>query len=1362
MFTLLIALAVCVQLARQAFPLVQDYQQNITDYFGHKLGMVIEVEFIDASWKGLRPKLTLKKVVVKSRGGDPVFTIDELTAELSLVSSLWNRRLSWRQLKFDGFDTRLVQSETIGWAIPGMPSFSKTTVPPSDAKTRASMDPYDVFLLGRRITITDASFVLQYFSGETTEINIPEISIENDRDFHRIKASLDIAETEAFSLVIEGHGDPREQDFVADGYLELNKFPTQNVINALALSDNIHVSDEHRVDLKLWFTSDANKGATLYGELSAEGELSLPKRKLRLPNYVSTRLFGNTFQDDTHQENAWQLTLGSLQAKWGEMSSPALDLALYGNARKFKGIKVNQLEVKPWVDIVLAMDLDHARAEAAIASLAPSGTLKYLDVKLTNKEAGYFLATAKVEKGSSQAFMDAPAFKNINGYVSSSLFAGSIDVLVKDGFTIDLPKVYHEPLFFTEAQGHIAWNIDIDKHVTHLSSGLITVKNPEEEGRGYLHLSMPFAKKYGEPKMTLAIGIKNTLAKNHKKYVPKTIPKHLYKWLGTSIKQGRVAGAKFLYHGSLGKNAEVSPSIQLHGEVHDGNLVFDPQWPELNGVSGHLMLDNANLDVHVDRASLLGNSVFDAAVSLVADSTGKGLALSIEGSLASDAKAAMTLLKSSPIKKYIGSTFDKWDFSGGVAAKVELIIPLSSESADLSHLIEVTFANAQIEMPDLGLNIQNIAGKLFYQTEKGIYADKLTGNIWGRPFDAAISSVPGAEGKNTVIDFSGRVGIEDMFEWTQRPELKFSKGETTVLGNIIIPGEGSSMPLEVNVSSPLVGVELKLPKPFYKPAKVPIKFNSKLRFFDDGEEYQFTFDKQLRLTVFNSREHVTSAKFEVNNFDPEVEGSLRLADTGVFNVAGRLNYFDLDVWIAAKDEYFAYVDQLNPLAEGEDEEDPLLVNVDVLLDKFVLGSLEIDGFKVKGDRQYPFWLLDVESQVMAGRIVVPEDERPIGLDLKYLRFEDPEVDDVAANKKSKKRKLKRGELEPSVLADIDLARAVDIDFSAEEFSLGEESYGAWQFKLRVIEGGVVVHDIHATTRGMQIGTEEQGAEFVWLQDESGHSSQFTGQVVAGNLADVFEAWGQEKLLESKSANIDIDAHWPGAPDQVTLKTVEGIIKLDIVKGSFNRGAGSDENALLRLLALFNFDTILRRLRLDFSDLASEGFSYDTIRGNLDFKNGKIYLTEPLIVESSSSYVQVVGTIDVVKEKLDTDMVVTLPLASSAAFATAIIVNLPAAIGLYVMSKLFKKQLDRVSSMNVGVKGKWEDPKVKVKKIFDMDAAQRRGEEIKEERAQESAEDFEDAEVEVLNENTDAEALNENASVDAELKTLPQKKVKQDQ
>ncbi len=1294
-FTLVIALAVCVQLGRQAFPLLKDYKYEISGYFAKKLGMIVELDSIDADWSGLRPKLMLKNVAIKSRDGKTVLKIDDAVTELSIINSVLDKRLSWRQLIFDGFETTFAQSEDGKWSIPGMPEFSRDS---AESGRISFDDPYDIFIFGRRIKITQAKFSLKYYQGKNSSILVPNISIENDKDFHRILARLDLGEEQkAMSLVVEGHGDPRREGFIANGYFELNSFPTQNVIDALALSNIRAGSEGHLTNLKLWFRGDADKGTTLRGEISMHGNLDVAEGEHKLPNMVAAAIAGKA-----HREKGWQLSLNNLQAHWREVSSPSVNLAVYGNFRRIEGIRMQELDIKPWVDLALHVGLNNASAEKSLRAINPRGKLLDLDVALTDKERGYLAITTNVEKGESEAIMGAPAIRNLNGFLSMNLFGGSFDIAVKDGLTLDLPKVYHDPLYFEQAAGQLRWEVDLEKKLTHISSGLLTVTNPEEQGKGYLHLSLPFSKRYGEQMMTLALGVESTLAKNHKKYVPKTIPKHLYNWLDTSIRQGRVKNARFLYHGSLEKGA--LPTIQLSGEVYDGNLVFDPNWPELVGVTGRLTLENDSLDVRVDEASILGNSVYDVDISLVDDKTVQGRALSITGSLASDVNSAMVLLKNSPIKQHIGSTFDTWNVSGGVSAKVALLIPLNPQSEGLSQRIDVAFSKAQIEIPDLNLSIHDIGGKLHYHSDRGMFTDNLNGRVWDKPFTGTVESPLGVHGaRDTVISFGGEVDVEDLYQWTMRPELKFSQGVSRVEGRLFIPGEASTRPLQLEAVSSLQGVAIDLPAPFQKPADQATSFSSRIRFYDSGEEYQFNLAEQLRLTLLSAANDSISAKIEINEFEERPDSYRPIAQTDGFEITGSLQYFDLEQWIKTKDRYVVYADAAGIAA---DPSNPLAVKYNFVIDKFLLGTFEIEDLAVTGERQAPFWLMEVDSELMAGTVIVPEDDRPLELRLDYLRIAGDDSA-VAATENSGQ----------SVLADIDLSRAVALDFSSREFSLAGTNYGAWDFELRPVQGGIIVHDIHAETKGMTIGGEESGAEFVWLKDEIQQSSQFSGVITAKNLADVFAAWGQEELLESESALIEIDAQWPGAPDQVNLETVKGLISLDVRKGSFARGAGSDENGLLRLIALFNFDTILRRLRLDFSDLTAQGYAYDRVRGNLDFRDGVIFLSDPLIVNSSSSDMQLAGTVDVVNEKLDGEMVITLPVASNIAVATAVVVGLPAALGVYVMSKLFKKQVDRASSLNVEVTGNWEDPKVKVKNIFDIDAANRRGKKIRENKVQ---------------------------------------------
>jgi uncharacterized protein YhdP len=56
---------------------------------------------------------------------------------------------------------------------------------------------------------------------------------------------------------------------------------------------------------------------------------------------------------------------------------------------------------------------------------------------------------------------------------------------------------------------------------------------------------------------------------------------------------------------------------------------------------------------------------------------------------------------------------------------------------------------------------------------------------------------------------------------------------------------------------------------------------------------------------------------------------------------------------------------------------------------------------------------------------------------------------------------------------------------------------------------------------------------------------------------------------------------------------------------------------------------------------------------------------------------------------------------------ALISGLPAAAGIYIISKLFTRQMDRFSSASYSINGPWDDPEVNFESIFDNTAEQRR-------------------------------------------------------
>ena len=87
------------------------------------------------------------------------------------------------------------------------------------------------------------------------------------------------------------------------------------------------------------------------------------------------------------------------------------------------------------------------------------------------------------------------------------------------------------------------------------------------------------------------------------------------------------------------------------------------------------------------------------------------------------------------------------------------------------------------------------------------------------------------------------------------------------------------------------------------------------------------------------------------------------------------------------------------------------------------------------------------------------------------------------------------------------------------------------------------------------------------------------------------------------------------------------------------------------------------------------------------------------VKGPSSF-QFSGVADVAGRSMDGELVATLPVVNNLPWVAAFTASLPVAAGVYVVSKLLQKQVNRLSSAVYSVTGSWEDPQVEFEHIFD--------------------------------------------------------------
>jgi uncharacterized protein (TIGR02099 family) len=359
----------------------------------------------------------------------------------------------------------------------------------------------------------------------------------------------------------------------------------------------------------------------------------------------------------------------------------------------------------------------------------------------------------------------------------------------------------------------------------------------------------------------------------------------------------------------------------------------------------------------------------------------------------------------------------------------------------------------------------------------------------------------------------------------------------------------------------------------------------------------------------------------------------------------------------------------------------VLSSADLKVGKLTAMGTTLDQASVQLDRKPDAWALRLDSQQAKGSASLPDAKAaPIGIKLDYVRL--PAVDPT----------VQADENAPDPLAKVDPSKIPAMDIAIAQLFQGPDLIGAWSLKVRPTGKGIALNELDMGLKGMVLSGN--GA---WEGVPGSTSSWYKGRIKGKNLADVLKGWGFAPSVTSQEFRLDVDGRWPGSPAWVATKRFSGSLDASLSKGQFVEVEGSAQ--ALRVFGLLNFNSIGRRLRLDFSDLFGKGLSYDRVKGLLVASDGVYVTREPITLTGPSSNLELNGTLDMVTDRVDAKLLVTLPVTNNLPIA-ALIVGAPAVGGaLFLIDKLIGDRVARFASVRYDVKGPWKEPKISFDKPF---------------------------------------------------------------
>jgi uncharacterized protein YhdP len=125
----------------------------------------------------------------------------------------------------------------------------------------------------------------------------------------------------------------------------------------------------------------------------------------------------------------------------------------------------------------------------------------------------------------------------------------------------------------------------------------------------------------------------------------------------------------------------------------------------------------------------------------------------------------------------------------------------------------------------------------------------------------------------------------------------------------------------------------------------------------------------------------------------------------------------------------------------------------------------------------------------------------------------------------------------------------------------------------------------------------------------------------------------------------------------------------------------------------SLQTIPRRLKLDFSDLVQQGYTFDVFKGNFKIRNG-VMSTRDSLIDGPVAFGRMTGDLDLVNKLYDLDLRIYPYITASLPMVVTLAGGGPiAGIATWAISSLATKGMQKISGYTYKISGPWLTPVV---------------------------------------------------------------------
>ncbi len=1302
-------------------PNIDRYKPDVESVASHLLQRPVTINAIYANWSGLNPRLRLDNLIIYNQQGERALVLPEVVATVSWWSAFtWQLQLDHLEISRPDLE---IERDSEGRLFVG--GIYLDTSKKDDGRG------LEWLLAQREIVIRDGWVRWQDHLRDAPDLVLSKVSFVLQNQWYTHRAALHATPPEALASPIDVRA-----EFVHPAFGRSSD-PSQWVGEIYADWGNTHldawspyVTWPYKLSggkgaIRAWLRFDRRVAVNFTADLDLR-DLSIqlgddlePLKLVEVSGRVSAGEVATGLKEKLlsfgTQGHAVTLSKFALRTDQGEVLPSTTAKHLYTVSRNGRDehheLQITELDLEALARLAAHLPLKQSE-RGLLNDFAPRGQLNDFVASWDGAipgEGKYRLSgrfsqlalkrQAAVVSADGRTLSDAlPGFDGLSGQIDASQDGGSAK-LSGSNVTFYVEDLLNTPaLSFEELEADTRWSL---KDKNHLLMNVASMHFSQSGLKGSLEgshrLPRPLRKDtLGEIDMHLHVpALELTRVAG---FLPAGIPQGTRDWVSGALVDGTGRDLQLTIKGNLDKfpfkpqrPGDKPPGVfKISARLDHAKLNPAPQelasdkrtplWHRIDDIQGVLTLDQTRLHVHADSARTAGVQLAGVD-AVIPDYLSSRPVLDVSGAASGQLQAMLNYVNNTPVGGWIDNFTDEARGSGNARLSLKMQIPLSDATQSVAQGA-VRFQGNEVQLWRSVPGVQNVSGEIAF-SERGVQLNGVQGGFLGGPI--VLSGGTQKDG-STQVKAEGAVSVDGVTRGLNTAPMrrlaKKMSGSTRYSALVRVRGQGP----EITVDSTLAGLSLDFPAPLGKSQSetMPLRFGlSPLVSADptmQQEEIRINLGRSVSARYLRQRVNARSAPWKLVRGGIGVNLPAPQPDTGIaLNLS--MPVLNVDAWRAA-------VTALSADSGGSSESGGAGSGQDigsffspdsigVRTAQLIVAERSLENAVLGASRQRNGWQFNIHSDQAIGHAIWddPWFERGAGkftahfTSLVIPKSESSDMTELLSGKKTSKE-----------LPGLDI---VADDFELRGMRLGRLELAAtnaigpgreWRISRLVITNPEAI--LRATGK--------------WLVSSSDSQSSMSYELDINDAGKLLDRVGFEKTLRGGKGRIDGEINWKGSPTSFDFPSLSGNLSLKLGSGQFLKA----DPGVAKLLGVMSLQSLPRRLTLDFRDIFSEGFQFDSIASTATIARG-VLKTDSFKMRGVNAVVLMDGTVDLNEETQNLSVIVIPELnAGGASVVYGLAVNPVIGLGSFLAQLFLRNPLSQALTQEYQITGPWKDPVIK--------------------------------------------------------------------